>query len=85
MRLTWLVLGNKGHKQSESPDVVTEGKLERQSRATLKETVSVFNYSVTATPWTTAPQTPLSMGILQVRIQEWVAMPSSRGSSKTMD
>jgi len=27
-------------------------------------------------------QTPLSMGILQARILEWVAMPSSRGLSK---
>ena len=26
-------------------------------------------------------QTPLFMGILQARILEWVAMPSSRGSS----
>ena len=26
-------------------------------------------------------QTPLSMGILQARILEWVAMPSSRASS----
>ena len=32
-----------------------------------------------ATPWTVAPQAPLSMGVLQVRILEWVAMPSSRG------
>ena len=29
-----------------------------------------------------AHQAPLSMGILQVRILEWVAMPSSRGSSR---
>ena len=28
---------------------------------------------------------PLSMGILQVRILEWVAMPSSRGSSQPKD
>ena len=28
-----------------------------------------------------ACQAPLSMGILQERILEWVAMPSSRGSS----
>ena len=28
-----------------------------------------------------ARQTPLSIGILQARILEWVAMPSSRGSS----
>ena len=32
-----------------------------------------------ATLWTTACQAPLSMGILQVRILEWIAMPSSRG------
>ena len=32
-----------------------------------------------ATSWTIAHQAPLSMGILQARILEWVAMPSSRG------
>jgi len=32
-----------------------------------------------------AHQTPLSMGILQARILEWVAMPSSRGSSQPRD
>ena len=37
------------------------------------------------TPWTVAYQTPLSMGILQARILEWVAMPSSRGSSQLRD
>ena len=31
--------------------------------------------------WTVAHQAPLSIGILQARILEWVAMPSSRGSS----
>ena len=31
------------------------------------------------TLWTVAHQAPLSMGILQARILEWVAMPSSRG------
>ena len=34
-----------------------------------------------ATLWTVASQAPLSMGIFQARILEWVAMPSSRGSS----
>ena len=34
-----------------------------------------------ATPWTVAHRAPLSMGILQARILDWVAMPSSRGSS----
>ena len=32
-----------------------------------------------ATPWTTAHQTPLSTGILQARILEWVAMLSPPG------
>ena len=34
------------------------------------------------TPWTVARQAPLPMEILQVRILEWVAMPSSGGSSQ---
>ena len=32
-----------------------------------------------ASPWMVACQAPPSLGILQARIQEWVAMPSSRG------
>ena len=38
-----------------------------------------------ATPWTVARQAPLSMGILQTRLLEWVAMSSSRGSSQPRD
>ena len=34
-------------------------------------------------PWTVALQAHMSMGILQARILEWVAMPSSRGSFQT--
>ena len=41
---------------------------------------SVVSNSVT--PWTAACQAPLSRGILQARILEWVAMPVSRGSSQ---
>ena len=37
--------------------------------------------SDSATLWTVAHLVPLSMGILQARILEWVVMPSSRGSS----
>ena len=33
-------------------------------------------------PWTVACQAPLSLGSLQARVLEWVAMPSSRGSSQ---
>ena len=38
-----------------------------------------------ASPWTVAGQPPLSMEILQARILEWVALPSSRGSSQPRD
>ena len=38
--------------------------------------------SNSANPWTAARQTPLSMGILQARRLEWVAVPFSRGSSQ---
>ena len=44
---------------------------------------SVVSNSVTL--WTVALQAPLSMEILQARILEWVAMPSSRGSSQPRD
>ena len=44
---------------------------------------SVMSNSVI--PWTVAHQAPLSMEILQARILEWVAMPSSRGSSQPRD
>ena len=37
------------------------------------------------TPWTVAHQTPLIHGILQARVLEWVAVPSSRGSSRPRD
>ena len=36
-------------------------------------------------PWTVAQQAPLSMEILPARTLEWVAMPSSRGSSQPRD
>ena len=38
-----------------------------------------------ATPWTVAHQEPLSMGIFQARILEWVAISSSKGSSQPQD
>ena len=38
-----------------------------------------------ATSWTVACQVPLSIGILQARILEWVAIPFSRGSSQPRD
>ena len=38
-----------------------------------------------ATLWTVAHQAPLSMGILQARKLEWVAISFSRGSSRVRD
>ena len=37
------------------------------------------------TLWTLAFQAPLVYGILQAKILEWVAMPSSRGSFQPRD
>ena len=51
--------------------------------------ISVITLSVVSNPlqppWTAPCQSPLSMGILQARILEWVAMTSSRGSSQPRD
>ena len=41
--------------------------------------------SDSVTPWTVACQAPLSMGILQARILEWIALLSPRGSSQPRD
>ena len=38
-----------------------------------------------ATLWTVAHQAPLSMGILQARILEWIVISFSRGSSQSRD
>ena len=46
--------------------------------------LSLSHVRLCETPWTTVRQTPVSMGILQARILEWVAMPSSRGSSRPL-
>ena len=37
--------------------------------------------SNSVTPWTIAPQAPLSMGFPKAKIKEWIAMPSCMGSS----
>ena len=47
--------------------------------------ISLSCVQLLATPWTIARQAPLSMGILQARILEWIAMPSCKGSSQHRD
>ena len=46
---------------------------------------SLSHVQLFVTPWTVAHQAPLSMGIPQARILEWIAMPSFRGSSQPRD
>ena len=46
---------------------------------------SLYCVQLFETSYTAAHQAPLSTGILQARILEWVAMPSSRGSSQPRD
>ena len=46
---------------------------------------SLSHVQLFAAPWTAARQAPLSMGILQARILEWVAIPSSKKSSWPRD
>ena len=49
-------------------------------------TLSCFSHiQLFVTLWTIPHQAPLSLGILQARILEWVAMPSSRGSCRPKD
>ena len=57
-----------------SPDSFSYGRLKSPHRVWLS-----------VTPWTIARQASLPMGILQARILEWVAMPSSRESSRLRD
>ena len=47
--------------------------------------MSLSRVQLFVTPRTVACPASLSMGILQARILEWVAMPSSRGSSQPRD
>ena len=68
----------------------------RFSREVLKECLNDFDLDdqlhlgklsmgrLFVTLWTVAHQAPLSIG-LQARILEWVAMPSSKGSSRSRD
>ena len=46
---------------------------------------SLSHVQLFATLWTVAHQAHLPMGLSQVRILDWVAMPSSRGSSWPRD
>ena len=46
---------------------------------------SLSHVRLLVTPWALVHQAPLSVGILQARILEWMAMPSSMGSCRPKD
>ena len=59
-----------------------------ETNTTLKSIMCVSCFSHVgffATPWTVTQQDSSVHGILQARILEWVAVPSSRGSSQPRD
>ena len=62
-------------KKTWSPPIICDWYISVLCHAQSLSCVQLF-----VTPWTVTRQDPLSMGILQARILEWVAMPSSRGS-----
>ena len=59
--------------------------MEKEKRDFCMCMLSLYHVWLFATSWTIAHQAPLSTGILQARILEWVAVPSSRGSSQPRD
>ena len=64
----------------ESPENQWPLRLRIKSLACILSCLSPDQLFVTL--WTVACEAPLSMGILQARILEWVAVPSSRKSSQ---
>ena len=58
--------------------------MEKCPQEVLSGLCAVLSHSVMSDSWRppVVRQAPLSIGILQARMLEWVAMPSSRGSSQ---
>ena len=73
--LAWRIPMDRGAWQAAVSGVAKSWT--RRAHKSLKHT------KLFVTPWTVARQAPLSMGILQARILEWVAMPFSMGSSQS--
>ena len=64
--------------------IVNDSKVEGTVSTSDNNTSVLSHFSrvwLFVTLWTAACQAALSLGILQARILEWIAMPSSRGSS----
>ena len=61
------------------------GAISHTNNSRMSQSFTGRQGQVFVTPWALAHHTPLSMGILQARILEWVAMPAPRGSSRPRD
>ena len=81
--LTDKIVGNLGVSSLWSHHV--ERKVKHRNLLVLHCALSLSSVQLFATPQTVAWQAPLSMGILQARILDWIAMPSCRGSSQPRD
>ena len=64
---------------------ILQQKLTQHRKAIISVLRRFSRVRLFATPWIVAHQASLSMGVLQARILEWVAMPSSRESSQPRD
>ncbi|KAB0341740.1 hypothetical protein FD754_018666 [Muntiacus muntjak] len=69
--------------------ILEEDKTDEQSRnknnSKKYNKRNIFRVQLFATPWTVAHPGSSVRGLLQAKILEWVAMPSSRGSSQPRD
>ena len=77
-----LILHSKRIVMTRNPHHIRNSPVAERSACLLRRSVVSW---LCATPWAAARQAPLSVGSLQARILEWVAMPSSRGSSQPRD
>ena len=68
-----------------SPKTLTESLKDFNSLVQFSSVQLLSRVRLFATPWTEAHQAPLSMGILQARVLEWVAILYSRRSSQPRD
>ena len=65
---------------------LAEGKMSADAQYFSRSVLACSVVSNSLQPlWTVAHQAPLSMGILQARILEWVAKPFSKGPSQLRD
>ena len=85
----WITPVVHPHSQLPMPKLLFKLHCVQISQLWVQITLSLFSHWVvsdsSAIPWTVALQDPLSMRLFQAKILEWVAMPTSKGSSWPKD